>query len=223
MATTLISPAQCRMARALLNWTQPELAERCGLATMTISKFEKDETSTRPEARTLERITSVFEVSGVKFTEAGGAEPRDNLVTILEGEDVNYRVLDDIYHSLKGKKNAEVLIAGLTEVDKNKDKAKYDFLVNHLKRLQEAGITERMLIQEGDTNFVAPVEWYRYLPKDKFTNTPFQIYGNRIVMKEWGDTQRMVIIEHERFAATLRNLFDLVWEQAKPVGKEHKK
>jgi len=207
------------MARALLNWTQPELAERCNLAVMTISKFEKGDLGARPEARTLDKIASVFEVAGVSFTEAGGVEPRDNLVTVLEGEDVNYRVLDDIYYSLKDKKGAEVLIAGLTEVDKTKDKAKYDFLVAHLKRLQEAGITERMLIQEGDTNLVAPEHWYRYIPKDKFTNTPFQIYGNRIAMKEWGDTQRIVIIEHERFAATLRNLFNLVWEQAKPASK----
>ncbi len=202
------------MARALLDWTQPELAERCDLAVMTISKFEKGDLGAKAETRTLNRIASVFEIAGVAFTEAGGVEPKENLVTILEGEDVNYRILDDIYHTLKGKKHAEVLIAGLTEVDPNADKEKYDFLIAHLQRLKQAGITERILIQEGDKNLVAPAEWYRYLPKNKFSNTPFQIYGNKIVMKEFGKNQRMIIIEHTRFAETLRNLFDLVWDNA---------
>ena len=206
------------MARALLNWTQPELAERCGLAVMTVSKFEKGDPDARPEARTLRKIATVFEIAGVSFTGQGGVEPCDNLLTVLEGEDANYRILDDIYHSLKDT-GGEILIAGLTEVDES-DKERYDFLVGHLERLQEAGITERILIEEGDTNFVAPPDWYRYLPKDKFNNTPFQVYGNRIAMKEWGPPQRIVVIEHPRFAATLRNLFDLVWEQATPVQEQ---
>lgn len=154
----------------------------------------------------------------MSFTDQGGVEPCDNLLTVLKGEDANYRILDDIYHTLKDK-GGEILIAGLTEVEES-DKERYDFLVGHLDRLQEAGITERILIEEGDTNFVAPVEWYRYLPKDKFSNTPFQVYGDRIAMKEWGPPQRIVVIEHPRFAATLRNLFDLVWEQATPVQEQ---
>ena len=41
MEQIFISPAQCRMARSLLNWTQAELAERCDLSPVTINKFEK--------------------------------------------------------------------------------------------------------------------------------------------------------------------------------------
>jgi transcriptional regulator with XRE-family HTH domain len=37
----LISPAQCRAARALLDITQPELAERSGLGLSTVVDFEK--------------------------------------------------------------------------------------------------------------------------------------------------------------------------------------
>ena len=128
------------MARALLNWTQPELAERCNLAPMTISKFEKQDPNYRPEARTLKKITSVLEIAGLEFTTNGGVQPASNLVTVLEGEDANAQVLEDIYNKLKDT-GGEVLIAGLTEVDKN-DKEAYEFLNSHLKRLRDAKISE---------------------------------------------------------------------------------
>ena len=40
MTLLYLTPAQCRMARAYLQWSQPELAERAGLVAMTVSKFE---------------------------------------------------------------------------------------------------------------------------------------------------------------------------------------
>ena len=216
MVNVFLTPAQCRMARALLDWTQPELAERCGLAVMTISKFEKEEGTAVPEVRTLQKITTVFEIAGVVFTDAGGVEPKSNFVTVLEGKDVNNAILDDVYETMKNKKGAEVLIAGLSEVDADQ-KEKYAFLQAHLKRLKAAGITERILINKGDRNIVAPAEWYRYVPQGQFDNAPFQIYDNKIVMKEWGEKERMLIIEHSNFANTLRNMFNIVWDQSEPV------
>jgi DNA-binding XRE family transcriptional regulator len=37
----MISPEQCRAARALLNWTQGELAERVSISAVSIRAFEK--------------------------------------------------------------------------------------------------------------------------------------------------------------------------------------
>jgi transcriptional regulator with XRE-family HTH domain len=208
------------MARAYLNWTQPELAQRCGLAPMTISKFEKEDPSNRPEARTLQKITSVLEMAGIQFTPQGGVEPVSNIVTLLEGDDANTRLLDDIYETLKGN-GGEVLIAGLTEVNPlNRDA--YVFVQNHIKRLVDANITERILIPEGETNLIGPPHWYRYLAKSEFTNTPFQLYGDNLALIEWGPPQRIILIRHARFAKTFRNLFDLVWEKSDPVKAGHK-
>lgn len=38
----IIIPAQCRAARALLNWSQPDLAERWDMHVQTISAFENE-------------------------------------------------------------------------------------------------------------------------------------------------------------------------------------
>lgn len=220
MTQFLLSPAQCRMARALLNWTQPELAERCNLAPMTISKFEKEDAKNRPEARTLKKITTIFEMAGISFTPNGGVEPHHNLVTVLEGDDANARILEDIYMQFK-ETGGEVLIAGLSEVEET-DRDAYSFLKAHIKRLQDANITERILIEEGDTKIVAPAHWYRWLPKGKFSNTPFQLYGDNLALIEWGPPQKIILIKHPHFARTFRNLFDAVWETATPVPLKKK-
>lgn len=60
------SPAQCRAARALLNWTQATLAERAGVARKTIADFEL---ATRTlHIRTRRDITATLEAAGVEFT-----------------------------------------------------------------------------------------------------------------------------------------------------------
>ena len=143
MPIFLITPAQCRMARAFLNWSQPELAKRCGLATMTISKFEKDD-GTTPETKTVEKIAVVFQMAGVSFFEDGGVKPKDNLVTVLEGPDANARLLEDIYDTLKGT-GGEVLIAGLTEYNPAVNPEGHAFVKGHIQRLMESGISERIL------------------------------------------------------------------------------
>lgn len=56
-------PAQCRAARALLGWTQRELAERSGVPWRTIADFERAETT--PQLRTVSRLADAFQVAGV--------------------------------------------------------------------------------------------------------------------------------------------------------------
>lgn len=202
---------QIRGARAMLNWFQAELADRSGVAKDTIMRIETGKTT--PQKDTLEKIVHAFELAGIEFTKDG--IKKGDTITVLEGQNINFQILDDIYSRLKDE-GGEVLIAGLTEVSPD-DTQRYEFLKKHIERLQKAGISERILIEDGNTNFVAPKTWYRYLPKNKFNNTPFQVYADRIVMKEWGPPERMVIIQNVRFAETLRNLFDLVWDQAKPI------
>lgn len=63
-----ISPEQCRAARALLNWSQPKLAETLGVARSTIADFERGATS--PHAGTLRSIRATLEAAGVIFLDA---------------------------------------------------------------------------------------------------------------------------------------------------------
>ena len=66
----MITPAQCRAARALLGWTQDELAQASNVSAVTIRNFENRKTT--PQASTLSLLQLVFEKHGVFFIHEGG-------------------------------------------------------------------------------------------------------------------------------------------------------
>lgn len=65
----MISPAQCRAARALLEWNQPVLAEAAGVSPSTLRDFESGKRT--PIANNLVAIQSALEAAGVIFISAG--------------------------------------------------------------------------------------------------------------------------------------------------------
>jgi transcriptional regulator with XRE-family HTH domain len=72
----MISPAQCRAARSLLDWRQPDLAEAAQVSEVTIRQFEGGRT--KPQRATLGAIQAALEAAGVEFT--NGDEPGVKLV-----------------------------------------------------------------------------------------------------------------------------------------------
>ncbi len=65
----MISPEQCRAARAWLGWAQPELAKRAKVGLSTVRDFE---TGTRtPIGNNRQAIQGAFETVGVVFLHDG--------------------------------------------------------------------------------------------------------------------------------------------------------
>ncbi len=82
----LLSSAQCRAARALLGWTQAQLAAKAGVARRTLVHFEAGRRSLL--RRTLADITGVLETEGVELVfldEIGGAGVRIRTSRSLAG------------------------------------------------------------------------------------------------------------------------------------------
>ena len=65
----MITPAQCRAARGLLDWKQEDLAKRSTVGLNTIRKFERGKTN--PHNSTLIVLRQTFEAHGVGFTDEG--------------------------------------------------------------------------------------------------------------------------------------------------------
>ncbi len=66
MAPMPITPAQCRAARALLNWSQEDLVRHSKITKKTIADFERG--ARRPYPRTIEQLVVAFESAGVAFS-----------------------------------------------------------------------------------------------------------------------------------------------------------
>lgn len=61
----MVSPPQVRAARALLNWTQADLASASKIAVRTIQQFEVE--GSAPYRQTVEALQTSLEAAGVSF------------------------------------------------------------------------------------------------------------------------------------------------------------
>lgn len=68
----LITARQIRMARAALEWSQKDLAERCDIAITSIARIESEIVDMR--SSTANKIEKVFCENGMGFTRSGNVE-----------------------------------------------------------------------------------------------------------------------------------------------------
>ncbi|WP_425088864.1 helix-turn-helix domain-containing protein [Stappia sp.] len=213
----LISPSQCRAARAILNFTRADLADLSGISAAAIGAFETEATEAR--LASISRLRTAFEAKGVEFLDDDGVRRKRSNIRVYEGRAIHRQLLDEIYADLKDK-GGEILIRGLTE-RKWESGDNEAFLDNHLARLKEAGVTERILVSEDDTVFVAPRHWYRKIPSAYFAPHTQWIFNGKVAMVEWGDIETLTIIENRALFNAEVRLFNCVWENvARTIDQE---
>jgi len=69
----MLTPAQCRAARGLIDWSQTELAERAGVGVVTIRQLEAGVHV--PRRSTLDVVRRALEAAGVEFIAENGGGP----------------------------------------------------------------------------------------------------------------------------------------------------
>ena len=66
----MITSAQCRAARGLLDWGQQQLADKAGVGVVTVRQLEAG--TNQPRRATLEVVRRCLETAGVEFIEENG-------------------------------------------------------------------------------------------------------------------------------------------------------
>lgn len=66
----MITPAQCRAARGLLDWSQQDLATQAGVGVVTIRQVEAG--VNEPRRATLVVVRQAFEAAGIEFIDENG-------------------------------------------------------------------------------------------------------------------------------------------------------
>ena len=67
----MITSGQVRAARALLGWTQVQLAQAAGIGEISVKNIEREKSDARTS--TLQKIQRAFEKAGVQFISDGSA------------------------------------------------------------------------------------------------------------------------------------------------------
>jgi transcriptional regulator with XRE-family HTH domain len=69
----MVTPAQCRAGRGLLDWSQQELAKKAGVGVVTVRQLEAG--VHEPRRATLDVVRRCFEAAGIEFIDENGGGP----------------------------------------------------------------------------------------------------------------------------------------------------
>ncbi|PZQ46821.1 MAG: hypothetical protein DI551_04375 [Micavibrio aeruginosavorus] len=202
----LITPAQCRAARALLNWSQPDLAKRCEMHVQTISAFESETGS--PTKNTLFKIHAVLSNAGIDFYGEYGVNLSESKFFI---SDSYIGALKDVLQTLQ--KGEEVLF--MRADDRRNSRIDEECL----SEIGAAGIKMRALTSANNKNLRSDRE-YRILPEKYFvTTTLYVIYADKIALNlDYKDDARFITLKNKTFASAMRKQFEYWWDASKPVA-----
>jgi transcriptional regulator with XRE-family HTH domain len=212
----MISIEQIKAARALLGWTQEELAAASGLSKPSINTLERR--IANPKVETLVAIQQALEKAGVEFTEGPGVKLQSSVLKtqIFEGDDALVRLCRDIFDTLVDT-DKELMISGIAE-QKYRDWGGKRVLAEIDRRVKH-GIKTKLLSCEGDTNFIEPVHHYRWMKKEFFPTAPTYIYDNKYAIFLWGPPKKVVLVENADIAESYRQQFLAHWVNAKVPPK----
>lgn len=200
----MIDAIQTRAARAILEWSIDEFAEKSGVSRQSLHAFLTHRT--QPHKTTLLRIADAFDRHGIELID-GGARIRQDVLKIYEGQECYVRLLDDILASSA----TEVLFSGADE-QRNTPESSERFC-----RLRGAGVKLRSLIKDGDTYYTGPPEEYRWMPEDLFVDGDVKVmYGNCVAyLMSWLSGQpRVIRIRDQYVAQESVRMFEHIWSQS---------
>jgi transcriptional regulator with XRE-family HTH domain len=214
----MITIEQIRAARGLINWSQGDLASATSLSLNAISNLEKGQSTPRTE--TLQQIQKSLEKAGVEFLSGMGVRLRGEIFEMekIEGENLVTKQLDDMLNHLLETGKREIVFNGL-------DNSKLEKIVpgmgavymDYFKKFKSLRIQQKVLLREGDMNFLAPDNHYRWIEPELFGQIPYGVYGDTTSIFLWGPPLRLVQIRNAAIAETFRQQFYALWDIAKPI------
>lgn len=185
-------------ARAILGWSQAQLAEAAGLGNATIQSVEAGKPC---NVRTEEKLIRTLSRAGIELTGDGIRKP-DTTITRLQGEDWFAELLEDAYLTLLGQGDKELLIFG------GNNRVSPPAVIGGFRRLRQAGVRIREMVEEGDDYLMGPESDYRWIPSAYYKNHITVIYADK-VLNDFGS--HGILFTNAAWAETERNKFNLIW------------
>ncbi len=210
---------QIRSARAWLNWSREDLAEKAGVVANTIASIEKGDGASEPNARTMAKILGAFQAAGVELTDEGGVRPRMNRVEYYSGADGFRNFFDDIYDVVKNHPHPDVCIANVDETLFAKWLGEYEQV--HITRMATLKPPRyKVLLRENDLNLRSSAySEFRWVDANNFADVCIYLYGDKSAFIDFGaDTVSVTSVDSPSVSRSLRRMFDSAWNDAHPIG-----
>ena len=223
----MITAAQLRAARGLLDWTRSDLAKAASVSPETIKNIEHG--TFRPQENTADAITRAFAVHDVVFTDDDGVRfDRSNIKQYSGPEDFK-RFMDDVY--MTALSDSEAVEGGknpicVSNVD---DRLFAEHLgeqatQSHAQRMKEIkNVKVRVLVRENDFFTVPNMQHveYRWNSHQSTGDVPFYVYGDKlaILMFNHKAAPQIVVITSKLVSTAYREQFEILWKNSKKREK----
>jgi len=223
----MITAAQLRAARGLLDWTRSDLAKAANVSPETIKNIEHG--TFRPQETTADAIISAFAANGVEFVGLEGVSLRRDSVARYEGIEGFKRFLDEVYAAAQQPYSADGgdrPLCATSIGDQNFSQHLGDFFISHVRRMNAIkNFKMRILHREKPTTKVAEEEAgsyreYRLRSKEDNANASFYVYGDKLAILNFEQAEnspQIVVISSALAAKAYREQFDALWRAAAPL------
>lgn len=217
----MITTAQIRGARGILNWSQGDLSSRTDISATSIGSIENG--LTQPRESTLAIIQKSFEDAGIEFLPNDGIRKKAGLINMYRGEKGFVDFYDDIYKTALNLDKEELFLVNNVDEAVFLKWGKENFAVHSERMKALSKVKYKILVQDGDTNFVASsYAQYRWLPKEFFSTVPFYVYGEKMAVILFEVEPTILVFEYTLIAEAYRKQFEAMWEISNDPVKQKK-
>lgn len=203
---------QIRAARALLGWSQGDLAERSGLSQTGIARIENG--TNQPNSRTLQKINTAFESAEIEFLGESGLRRKTGEIKTLKGMEGFRAFMDDVYETLNIG-GGSVCVYNVNEKNWIKWMGEEEYKEHALKmRNIKDEIRFKILVRENDWFFIAnEFAEYKWFPENLFKEQSFYAYGHKLALIDFkDDSVEILILNQKDFTEGFRILFNIAWD-----------
>ena len=210
---SLITPAQCRAARGLLNWSQPDLAQKCGMHIQTIGAFEQEIGS--PSKRTLQKITRAFENFGIEILPNEGVCKVSDKIMILKGTEGFAKFFNEVYDAAKNEKDPNICAVNVD--DKLFLKWHTSHAPEYIRKMGELNTKPaRSLLNKGDHFRVADAySHYKWIDQAITSSSTLYLYSSKAAIFNFKpDDVEITVVNDLSTTRMFRSMFEIMWKQA---------
>ena len=208
-----ITHRQIRMASALLEMEQAELAKALDVSAMAVSNIMRGDTKS---GKAYSRIINYFESKGVKFTENEGVERYTIPVKKLNGTEGFKELLDNIYVCAQKENGDFFLVNGNLDIYLRPEIRKFWQNI-HIPRMMKFknNLNFKVLSPEGYKSYkMADYCEYRWSNLDFFKEEAVYVYGSTLAFVSTAYDIDILLIQSKTIAESYKGLFNMAWENA---------
>lgn len=215
---------QIRAARALIGWSQGDLADHSDLSQTGIARIENG--TNQPNSNTIEKIRSAFDRADVEFIGDSGVKKRKDEIRTLRGKSGLEELVNDIYYTTNNALNEGQSIEGFVYLYNAKPENWHKWLGAewwdmHSNRMTKMNNKiQKLLISEGDNYLISGAfSEHKAVPAKLFNDQSIYAYGNKLAFVTFDKEVTIRVLENPHFCQGFRVLFDIAWQTvAKPIN-----